>query len=73
VFKSNDMDLFVLLHNPPETGRLKVIGIYTTVALAEAAIERARILPGFIDRPDSFTIDRYDVDKDHWPRGFVHL
>ena len=65
--------LFVLLHNPPETGRVKVIGIYSSRALAEAAIERARILPGFIEEPDSFTIDQYEVDKDHWPRGFVRL
>jgi hypothetical protein len=67
------MDLFVLFHDPPETGRVKVVGIYSSTALAEAAKERAQILPGFIDRPDSFTIDRYDVDKDHWPRGFVSL
>jgi hypothetical protein len=65
--------LFVLLHNPPESGRVKVIGIYSSKALAEAAIERTRILPGFAEEPDSFTIDQYEVDKDHWPRGFVRL
>ena len=65
--------LFVLLHNPPETGRVKVIGIYSSQALAEEAIERTRILPGFVDDPDSFTIDQYEVDKDHWLRGFVRL
>lgn len=65
--------LFVVLHNPPETGRVKVIGLYSSEELAGAAIERARSLPGFIDQPDSFTIDRYEVDKDHWPRGFVRL
>jgi len=64
---------FVLLHNPPDSGRVKVIGIYSTEDLAEAAIGRARVLPGFIDQPDCFTIERYDVDKDHWPRGFVRL
>ena len=67
------MNLYVVLHNPPETGRTKVIGIYSSVDLAEAAIERAKVLPGFIDRPDAFTIDRYDVDMDHWSRGFVSL
>jgi hypothetical protein len=65
--------LFVLFHDPPETGRVKVIGIYSSHALAEAAMQRTRVLPGFIDHPDSFIIDRYDVDKDHWPRGFVRL
>lgn len=65
--------LFVLLHNPSDTGRVKVIGIYSSEALAEEAMERARVLPGFIEQPDCFTIERYDVDKDHWPRGFVRL
>ena len=65
--------LFVLLHDPPETGRVKVIGIYSSRAMAEKAIERTRILPGFMDEPDSFTLHQYDVDKDHWPRGFVRL
>jgi hypothetical protein len=65
--------LFAVFHDPPETGKVKVIGIYSSEELAEAAIERTRILPGFLDDPDSFRIDRYDVDKDHWPRGFVRL
>jgi hypothetical protein len=65
--------LFVLLHSLPETGRVKVIGIYSTKALAEAAEERTRILPGFVEEPDGFTIERYEIDKDHWPRGFVRL
>jgi hypothetical protein len=64
---------FVLLHSLPETGRVKVIGIYSTKALAEAAEERTRILPGFVEEPDGFTIERYEIDKDHWPRGFVRL
>jgi hypothetical protein len=67
------MDLFVVLHNPPDTGRVKVIGIYSSTTLAEAAIERAQSLPGFIDQPDAFAIDQYEVDRDHWPRGFIHL
>jgi len=65
--------LFILLHDPPETGRVKVIGIYSSQALAEEAIERTRVLPGFMDQPDSFKIDLYAIDEDHWPRGFVRL
>ena len=65
--------LFLLLHNPPEAGKVKVIGIYSTEALAEAAMERVRILPGFADRPDSFDIHPYCVDEDHWTRGFIRL
>lgn len=65
--------LFALLHSLPETGRVKVIGVYSSRQLAEAAMERTRILPGFADEPDGFTIDEYEIDKDHWPRGFVRL
>ncbi|MCL6697948.1 hypothetical protein LZ496_04005 [Sphingomonas sp. NSE70-1] len=65
--------LFVLLHSLPETGKVKVVGIYSARSLAEAAEERTRLLPGFSDEPDGFTIKQYEVDKDHWPRGFVRL
>lgn len=65
--------LFVLLHSLPETGRVKVVGIYSSRTLAEVATERTRQLPGFADEPDGFAIEQYEVDKDHWPRGFVRL
>ncbi|QIK96900.1 hypothetical protein G7076_11135 [Sphingomonas sp. HDW15A] len=65
--------LFVVLHDPPESGRVKVIGIYSSLDLAEAAAARARTLPGFINEPHDFTVHRYELDKDHWPRGFVRL
>jgi hypothetical protein len=65
--------LFAVFHDPPETGKVKIIGIYSSKELAEAAIERARVLPGFVDDADSFRIDRYDIDEDHWPRGFIRL
>jgi hypothetical protein len=65
--------LFVLLHSLPETGRVKVVGIYSSRTLAEEAEVRTRLLPGFADEPDGFTIEQYEVDKDHWPRGFVRL
>jgi hypothetical protein len=65
--------LFVLLHSLPETGRVKVVGVYSSRELAEAAVERTRLLPGFADEPDGFTIEQYEVGRDHWPRGFVRL
>jgi hypothetical protein len=65
--------LYLLLHNPPETGRVKVIGVYSSKALAEEALERAQQLPGFADEADGFTISSIDVDHDQWPRGFVRL
>ena len=65
--------MFVVLHDPPATGKVKVIGIYSSLELAEAAIARSRELPGFANEPDDFVIHRYELDKDHWPRGFVRL
>ena len=65
--------MFVLLHSLRETGRVKVIGIYSSKDLAEAAEARARLLPGFAEEPDGFTIEQYEIDEDHWPRGFVRL
>ena len=65
--------LFVLLHSLPETGRVKVIGLYSSRVMAEEAMERARVQPGFAQEPEGFTIEQYELDKDHWPRGFVRL
>ncbi len=65
--------LYVLLHSLPETGRVKVVGIYSSRALAEEAEVRTRALPGFSEEPHGFTIDQYEVDTDHWARGFVSL
>ena len=64
---------YVLLHSLPETGRVKVIGIYSSKALAEAAEERTKLLPGFAEEPSGFTIEQYEVDKEYWSRGFVRL
>ena len=63
----------MLMHSLAETGRVKVVGIYSSRGLAEEAQARTRLLPGFSEEPDGFTIDRYEVDKDHWTRGFVRL
>ena len=64
---------YVLLHSLAESGRVKVIGIYSSKVLAEAAETRARQLPGFADEPNGFTIEQYHLDKDHWVRGFIRL
>jgi hypothetical protein len=65
--------LFLLFHSLPQTDRLKVIGVYTSQRGAAAALERTRVLPGFRDEPEGFTIEQYEIDRDHWPRGFVRL
>lgn len=50
---------------------VKFIGAYSSEASAQAAVERLRTQPGFRDYPDDFTIDAYDIDKDHWAAGFI--
>lgn len=50
---------------------VKIIGIYSTREKAEQAIERLRSQAGFKDCPNSFYIDRYKVDEDHWKEGYV--
>jgi hypothetical protein len=67
--------VFILQHEGPETedrmDDVKFIGAYSSQKLAEAAIERLRSQPGFRDSPDVFSIDEYEVDKDHWTEGFI--
>jgi hypothetical protein len=50
---------------------VKLIGVYATRNDAEQAIERLKQQPGFRELPEGFSIDRYEVGKDHWAEGFV--
>ena len=65
--------LHVLLHSMPQTGKVKVVGIYSSKMMAEGAEAEARQLPGFCEEPEGFTIAQYEVDSMHWSRGFVRL
>jgi hypothetical protein len=65
--------VFVLQHaRPKEDGDedVKLIGVYTSQAAAEAAIARLRKQPGFSEYPDDFHLDPYELDVDHWTEGF---
>jgi hypothetical protein len=50
---------------------VKFIGVYATREHAERAVERLKQQPGFRDSPQGFSVDRYEVGKDHWTEGFV--
>lgn len=67
--------VFILQHERPETEEVmedvKFIGAYSSRVSAEAAVHRLQRQPGFCDYPDGFSIDEYEVDKDHWTEGFV--
>lgn len=67
--------VFILQHERPEAEDriedVRFIGAYSSEASAPAAVERLRTQPGFRDYPDHFTIDAYEIDKDHWTEGFI--
>ena len=50
---------------------VKFIGVYATERDAEAAVGRAKNLPGFRDSQEGFWIECYELGKDHWCEGFV--
>lgn len=58
---------------------VKMLGVYSTLASASAAIERFRKLPGFrtvpqiADAPvvaEGFYISEYEIDQDSWSEGY---
>lgn len=48
-----------------------LIGVYDSEVEAEAAIERLKGKPGFVDAPQGFEIHRYEVNRDGWTQGFI--
>jgi homoserine kinase type II len=44
---------------------VKLIGIYSSRENAEAAVARLRSQPGFRDLPQGFSVEAYEVDRDH--------
>jgi hypothetical protein len=70
------MEVFVLRHvhvldEEADQESVKMIGVYSAQILAEQAIARLRLQPGFCDVPNGFHISEYPVDKDHWIDGYV--
>lgn len=52
---------------------ITLIGIYSQRQGAESAIERMRAKPGFCQIAESFAVDEYEVDRDHWTEGFITI
>jgi len=48
-----------------------LIGAYSSEAEAKAAIQRLKDKPGFVTFPEGFQIHPYELNRDHWPEGFV--
>jgi homoserine kinase type II len=65
--------VYVLWHVQPlgQEDDEKMIGVYSSEEEAKRAITRLASKPGFIDCPDGFLIDSYEVDRDNWVEGYV--
>jgi len=48
-----------------------LIGVYSSQAEAQIAIERVKEKPGFAEFQEGFQICPYKLDHDHWEEGFV--
>ncbi len=55
----------------PDNDDVKLIGIFSSQKLAEAAIDRVKGQEGFRDYLDGFSIDEKTIDKVCWSEGFV--
>lgn len=80
-------DVFLLWHihrtDEEDYADEKLIGVYSTEALARDAATRLASQPGFIDfplvladeddGPGGFLVVRYTLDEDNWVEGYVTL
>jgi hypothetical protein len=72
--EQNPMEIFVLWHSYiDEDGRdhEMMLGIYSTRAKAEQAVELLRDKPGFRDYPEGFEIAEGKVDRTSMTEGFI--
>ena len=68
--------VFVVHHEhelAPDRDDVKMIGVYSSKAEAEAAVARLSAQPGFRETTSGFSIDRYRLDEDHWVEGFITM
>jgi hypothetical protein len=55
----------------PDNDDVKLIGIFSSQKLAEAAIDRVKGQEGFRDYLDGFSIYEKTIDKVCWTEGFI--
>ena len=46
------------------------MNVYSSDAAARAAIARLSKQPGFIDHPNGFHVEAFELNQDHWREGF---
>jgi homoserine kinase type II len=72
--KERAMKVYVIQHVRDEdlpAEDVKFIGVYSSEGKAQEAVARLTPLPGFVDFPNGFYVDAYEVDVDHWTEGFI--
>lgn len=67
------MKVYLLFHEYEVDGDedLKVLGVFSSRAAAEAAVDKYRKLDGFSLYPNEFHIDGYELNVEHWTSGFM--
>lgn len=51
----------------------KLLGVFSSEAVALEKVETYKLLEGFRDYPEGFSIDKYLVDHSYWSEGFTTL
>jgi hypothetical protein len=51
---------------------VKLIGYFSTRALARAAVNSVRDKPGFAAYPKGFEVGQVTIDRIGWSEGFIH-
>jgi hypothetical protein len=66
--------VYILWHHYPDDSdddNAKLLGVYSSKEVAEQRREaKYKLLPGFSQGEGEFTIDAYEIDRDHWDEGF---
>lgn len=66
------MNVYILFHiNKLNEEDSKLVGVYSSNEKAQKAKKKMKTLPGFKDSPNSFIIDRYELNKEYWIDGFI--
>jgi homoserine kinase type II len=65
-------NVYILFHiNKLNDEDSKIVGVYSSKENAQKAKKKMKTLPGFKDSPNSFILDRYELDKEYWSDGFI--
>lgn len=62
--------VYLLWHTNAATEDVKLLGVFSSRESADDALAASNSLSGFIDQPEGYTVDKYDIDKLYWESGF---